>query len=110
LSIDLAKPEVFIDMEPAAILAEVMKDAKRLGLDIEGKVRRYRVVTHPEDFYSLEPGNERLRPSQATPVPGLTLAGDYTKQPLFCSMEGAVISGQRAAKAVLKEVGEVERA
>jgi 15-cis-phytoene desaturase len=102
LSIDLARPEEFIEMEPEAIMAAVMADAKRLGIDLEGKVRRYRVVTHPEDFYALTPGSEQLRPAQATAVPGLTLAGDYTKQPLFCSMEGAVISGQRAAKAVVK--------
>jgi 15-cis-phytoene desaturase len=103
LSIDLAKPEEFLHQTPEAIMAVVLADAKRLGLDIEGKVRRYRVVSHPEDFYLLAPGAEKLRPSQTTPIPGLTLAGDYTKQPIFCSMEGAVISGERAAKAVLKE-------
>ncbi len=102
LSIDLAQPEKFLGMAPEDVLAAVTADAKRLGIDIEGKVRRYRVVAHPEDFYLLAPGSEKLRPAQATPVPGLTLAGDYTKQPLFCSMEGAVMSGQRAAKAVLK--------
>lgn len=102
LSIDLARAEVYINKTPEEILAAVLEDAARLGLDIAGKIRQYRVVTHPEDFYLLAPGNEKLRPSQATPVPGLTLAGDYTKQPLFCSMEGAVISGRRAARAVLK--------
>lgn len=101
LSIDLARPEEFIEMTPEQIFAEAMKDARRLDLNIENNVRRYRVVTHPEDFYLLAAGTEELRPRQATPVPGLTLAGDYTKQPLFCSMEGAVISGQRAAKAVI---------
>ena len=102
LSIDLARPEVYIDKSPEEILAAVLADAKRLELDIEDKITAYRVVTHPEDFYLLAPGSEKLRPAQATPVPGLTLAGDYTRQPLFCSMEGAVISGQRAAKGVLK--------
>jgi 15-cis-phytoene desaturase len=102
LSIDVGQPEKFVNESPETIMAAVLADAKRLGLDIEGKVRRYRVVSHPEDFYLLTTGVEKLRPSQATPIPGLTLAGDYTKQPLFCSMEGAVISGERAAKAVLK--------
>jgi 15-cis-phytoene desaturase len=102
LSIDVGQPEKYINEPPEAILAAVLADAKRLGLEIEGKVRRYRVVSHPEDFYLLATGAEKLRPSQATPIPGLTLAGDYTKQPIFCSMEGAVISGERAAKTVLK--------
>ncbi|MFO7661370.1 MAG: FAD-dependent oxidoreductase [Chloroflexota bacterium] len=104
LSINVAKAEKYIDKAPETILSDVIQDMNRLGIDIENSIRQYRVVTHPEDFYMLEPGYEKLRPPQATPVPGLTLAGDYTKQSMFCSMEGAVISGQSAAKAVLKEL------
>ena len=100
LSIDMGQPEKFIGQPPETIFAAALADLKRVGIDIEGKVRRYRVVDHPQDFYLLTTGAESLRPPQATPIPGLTLAGDYTKQGLFCSMEGAVISGQRAARAV----------
>jgi 15-cis-phytoene desaturase len=100
LSIDMGQPEKFIGQPPETIYAAALADLKRVGIDIEGKVRRYRVVDHPQDFYLLSPGSEALRPPQATPVPGLTLAGDYTRQALFCSMEGAVMSGRRAAKAV----------
>lgn len=103
LSIDLAQPEKYINETPEVILAAVLADARRLGLDFEDNILQYRVVDHPHDFYLLGPGMERLRPRQKTGVPGLTLAGDYTKQPLFCTMEGAVMSGQRAARAVLKE-------
>lgn len=103
LSIDMAKPEQFLTMPPEDVLAAALADAKRLGIDLAGKVRRYRVVSHPEDFYLPAPGMEQLRPKQATPIPGLTLAGDYTSQPLFCSMEGAVLSGRRAARSVLKK-------
>lgn len=102
LSIDMGQPERFIGETPEAIFAAAMADARRLGLNIEGNVVRYRVVDHPSDFYLLGPGTEALRPPQATPVPGLTLAGDYTAQALFCSMEGAVMSGQRAAEAVAR--------
>lgn len=102
LSIDVGKPEVYINESPETIFADAMRDAKRVGLNIDDNVVRYRVVNHPSDFYLLAPGTEALRPSQATPVPGLTLAGDYTAQALFCSMEGAVMSGQRAARAVAR--------
>jgi 15-cis-phytoene desaturase len=49
----------------------------------------------------MRPGTEPMRPEQQTPVPGLYLAGDYTKQPFTATMEGAVISGRLAAEAVL---------
>jgi 15-cis-phytoene desaturase len=58
------------------------------------------VVRHPSEFYLLEPGSEPRRPTQRTSIPGFALAGDYTKQDLICSMEGAVISGRLAAEAV----------
>jgi len=38
---------------------------------------------------------------QHTPIRGLFLAGDYTKQPYVASMEGATISGKTAAAAIL---------
>jgi 15-cis-phytoene desaturase len=60
------------------------------------------VVKHPSEFYLLEPGSEAKRPSQRTETPGLALAGDYTKQALICSMEGAVVSGRLAAEALLE--------
>jgi 15-cis-phytoene desaturase len=90
-----------IGMAPEQIFAEVCSDAPRIGIDLKQIVRRYRVVTQPDDFYSLSPGSEALRPRQRTPIPGLTLAGDYTKQEYLATMEGAVVSGRRAARLVL---------
>jgi 15-cis-phytoene desaturase len=103
LSIDMGRPEEFIGQPPEAIYAAAVADALRVGIDIESHTTRYRVVDHPQDFYLLAAGMEKLRPPQATPVPGLTLAGDYTRQALFCSMEGAVLSGRRAAKAIERQ-------
>lgn len=103
LSVILTPPERFIRMRPDEILRIVVDDAAKLGMQLEGHIIRYRVVRLPHDFYSLAPGNHHLRPDQATPIPGLTLAGDYTRQPLLGTMEGAVISGERAARLVLRE-------
>ena len=40
---------------------------------------------------------------QKTPIPGLVLAGDYTRQKFYTTMEGAVLSGIAAANIILKE-------
>ena len=77
------------------------READRLGVDLKGRVLDYRVIRHAADFYSFEPGTDRKRPSQRTSIDGLTLAGDYTKQPYLQTMEGAVVSGQRAGSVVL---------
>jgi 15-cis-phytoene desaturase len=100
LSVILTPAERFLAMEPAEILGVTCRDAERLGVRVRDRLVRYRVIKLPEDFYSLSPGNDALRPSQETPIPGLTLAGDYTRQQYLATMEGAVVSGQRAARAV----------
>jgi 15-cis-phytoene desaturase len=99
----LFPPEQFLHLSEDERVERVYRDADALGLPLRGHVTRHRVVNHPHDFYAMRPGTESLRPEQATPVPGLSLAGDYTKQPFSASMEGAVIAGQRAAQAVLNE-------
>jgi 15-cis-phytoene desaturase len=101
LSVILYPPAEFLDLEPGAVLERTVAEALRIGLDLRGRVRDYRVVRHPHEFYALCPGSEALRPTQATPVPGLTLAGDYTRQPWVASMEGAVVSGESAAQAIM---------
>jgi 15-cis-phytoene desaturase len=68
------------------------------------KVTDYRVVVEPREFYALVPGSERLKPTQETPIPGLYLAGDYTRQRYLATMEGAVYSGRLAATAILKRL------
>lgn len=50
-------------------------------------------------------GFESMRPRSRSPVPGLTLAGDWTHTRMPCTMEGAVKSGYIAAETVLDEVG-----
>jgi 15-cis-phytoene desaturase len=100
LSIILTPPEKFIDMKPADIMQQVMLDAKRLGINLEGKVLDYRKVVIPHDFYKLSPRMEVLRPRHKTSLPGFFLAGDYTRQKYMATMEGAVFSGKRAARLV----------
>jgi 9,9'-di-cis-zeta-carotene desaturase len=65
-------------------------------------VTKTSVVRIPNSIYREAPGSDRWRPTQATPVPNLFLAGDYTRQDYMASMEGAVRSGQQAARAVLQ--------
>jgi 15-cis-phytoene desaturase len=90
-------------MKDDDIVAAVVNDLGRHGIDV-GRVINSAVVRHSSEFYLLEPGSEELRPHQRTSIPGLALAGDYTRQSHICSMEGAVTSGRLAAEAVLGKV------
>lgn len=50
-------------------------------------------------------GFEGLRPPARSPLPGLTLAGDWTRTAMPCTMEGAAKSGYLAAEEVLRARG-----
>jgi squalene-associated FAD-dependent desaturase len=70
---------------------------------------RARVVTEQQATFSAVPGVDRWRPPQASPVPGLFVAGDWTRTGWPATMEGAVRSGYLAAEALLERCGRPER-
>ena len=47
-------------------------------------------------------GRNKYRPSQVTPIPHFTMAGDWTSQKFLGSMEGAVLAGKLAAEVVAR--------
>ncbi len=59
--------------------------------------RRSLVVRERRATFSLAPGQPG-RPAARTPVDGLLLAGDWTETGLPATIEGAVVSGHRAAR------------
>ncbi|MCC9599609.1 hydroxysqualene dehydroxylase HpnE [Stieleria sp. JC731] len=72
---------------------------------IDAKLLRSRVVTDPNSVFSISPLVDSLRPSTATSVEWLCLAGDWVQTHWPATMEGAVISGRMAARAVLSHLG-----
>ena len=64
------------------------------------RVLRATVVRERRASFSLAPGQPR-RPPARSPVQGLYLAGDWTDTGLPATIEGAVVSGHKAAAEVL---------
>lgn len=84
------------------ILDIVIKEFRKIGIEVKDKLIDYRIVRHTNKFYDFSKGNDKYRPQTITPVKGLFLAGDYTKQKWYATMEGAVTSGINASKELLK--------
>jgi squalene-associated FAD-dependent desaturase len=66
----------------------------------EAKVVASRVYKERRATMRATPAAERVRPPAETAVPGLVLAGDWTATGLPPTIEGAVLSGHRAADRV----------
>jgi squalene-associated FAD-dependent desaturase len=69
-----------------------------------GTLRHAAVVRERRATFSLKPGGP-ARPATETPLAGFFLAGDWIETGLPATIESAVISGHRAARAVLKTLG-----
>merc|ERR1712003_454040 len=78
------------------------------GPNGKAKLRKYAVVKVPRSVYAAIPGRNKYRPSQTSPIPNLTMAGDWTSQKFLGSMEGAVLGGKLAAEVIAKKAKGLE--
>lgn len=73
------------------------------------QVKRVRIVTEHAATFSAVPGVDKWRPTQASPIANLLVAGDWTATGWPATMEGAVRSGYFAAETLLARRGTLER-
>jgi squalene-associated FAD-dependent desaturase len=98
-----------VALDKAAILDAVLADLTAIWPAARAaRLLRTWVVTEHGATFAVRPGVDALRPPQRTPVPGLFLAGDWTATGWPATMEGAVLSGYRAAEGILHDLGQPE--
>ena len=76
-----------------------------LPLAREARLRKATVVKEVHATFSPEVGSDAWRPPQEVGIPGLFLAGDWTRTGWPATMEGAVRSGYLAGEALLDFAG-----
>jgi squalene-associated FAD-dependent desaturase len=68
-------------------------------------VERFQVTREHAATFRAAPGTAALRPGARTALRGLALAGAWTDTGWPATLEGAVLSGRRAAAVVLEQLG-----
>jgi 15-cis-phytoene desaturase len=97
----VAPAEDLIGQSDQQVLQQVLSDFYRMHPAARGaRLTKYTLVRIPNSVYQARPGVDQYRPDQATPVPNLFLAGDYTQQEFMASIEGAVRSAKRAVERI----------
>jgi zeta-carotene desaturase len=105
LQLVLTPGDPFIKKSNEEIASVVLKQVHHLfPSSRELNMTWYSVVKLAQSLYREAPGMDIYRPQQKTPISNFFLAGSYTQQDYIDSMEGATISGRRAAKAILENV------
>ena len=88
-----------LDQDSLALAIAAQLDAAFPGLGL-GTPQWRRVITEKRATFACTPG--LARPANATPLPGLVLAGDYTSGDYPATLESAVRSGQAATTIILR--------
>lgn len=99
----LTPGDPFIKQNNEAIAHHVLKQVQDLFPSARDlNMTWYSVVKLAQSLYREAPGMDAYRPDQKTPIANFFLAGSYTQQDYIDSMEGATISGKRAAQVILE--------
>lgn len=105
LDISLSGADQFVDTPSADILQLFTKEMFALLPASRGaELKRSLVVKQRDATFAGVPGARRLRPTQATPIANLFLAGDWTATGWPATMESAVRSGLLAAAEASRSV------
>lgn len=106
LQVVVSASQPFLNLGRDGIQKRIVAELKRLFPTARhAALLRSRVVTEHSATFAPLPGVDRWRPGQETPIENLVLAGDWTATGWPATMEGAILSGYRAAEVVLKRPG-----
>jgi 15-cis-phytoene desaturase len=91
------------NLDDKTIIDRVWGDMKRVfpQTTAGANIVKSSIVRIPQSVYWPKPGLDALRPTQQSPISNLFLAGGYTLQKFYDSMEGAVSSGRLAARTLV---------
>ncbi len=95
----IAMPNEQVAMHTLRQVQDLFPSSRKLNL------LRWNVVKLSQSLYREAPGMDPYRPKQTTPIENFFLAGAYTAQDYIDSMEGATLSGNLAARALLEKMG-----
>jgi squalene-associated FAD-dependent desaturase len=92
-----------VDEEKEALVRMAVDDLAAVFPAVRSvSIRHSLVVKEMKATFTPVPGSESWRPEAKTETPGLFLAGDWTNTGFPATIEGAVLSGRKAAEEVLK--------
>jgi zeta-carotene desaturase len=101
LALTVSNANYLADREASELVALAVEDLRRVFPRVgSANLVHSRVLKEKRATFSQRPEVESLRPSCNTSMENLFLAGDWTNTGYPATIEGAVLSGRKAAEAV----------
>ena len=102
LSIVISGAHEYIDVPSEKLVEMALRELKKvIPATSTARLLSCKVIKERHATFSPQPGVDKFRPSQKTSIKNLFLAGDWTDTGLPATIEGAVLSGQKCAKAIV---------
>jgi squalene-associated FAD-dependent desaturase len=111
LTLSISGARRYLDQSREQIIAQVRRDLEAVFPALRAaQITHALVIKERQATFAATPGSLAHRLPTKTPVPGLYLAGAWTDTGWPATMEGAVLSGQAAAQAILQTASARKRA
>jgi hydroxysqualene dehydroxylase len=105
LSVTVSAAERLVDLSAEELTGLLWRDAARAyGISATGPAPRCRIVKEKRATFAATPAQLRRRPGAATRWKNLFISGDYVDTGLPATIEGALRSGEDAARQALGSV------
>jgi squalene-associated FAD-dependent desaturase len=101
ISVTVSAADALAELPADKIAALIWDDIRRAVVGVPDKVPvRHRIVKEKRATFAQTPASIRERPSTRCKYENIYLAGDWTNTGLPATIEGSILSGNRAASAI----------
>jgi squalene-associated FAD-dependent desaturase len=102
ISVTISGADRLTDTPREALAALIWNEVAR-ALRLEGPPPPWQIVKEKRATFAATPEQNARRPGAASPLANLVLAGDWTRTGLPATIEGAIRSGEKAARVLARE-------
>jgi len=103
VSVTISAADAIVDEERESLALRIWADVAR-ALKLDAALPPWQIVKEKRATFAATPAQDALRPGPRTATRNLILAGDWTQTGLPATLEGAVQSGDIAARLAAKHL------
>lgn len=104
ISVTVSAADVLVDMDREALAGRFWADIQQ-AYGFSAPLPPWQIVKEKRATFAATPAQDALRPGARTVLRNLFLAGDWTQTGLPATMEGAIRSGETAARLIVQGRG-----
>ncbi|HEX2762067.1 MAG TPA: FAD-dependent oxidoreductase, partial [Rhizomicrobium sp.] len=103
VSVTISAAEALVDEDREVLAGRIWGDIAR-ALKIDGPMPPWQIVKEKRATFAATPAQDALRPGPRGPIRNIFLAGDWTQTGLPATIEGAIRSGETAARLAIRHL------